>query len=725
MADTLTIAGTAVDLVATSTTLDLWVPFVKGGIPELHFSRMLRTLAYTPTPPPPALPDTWSGQAVTLQLAATGATIQFSGDVQGYVDRWMDGVGWVREYRALGLLNRAAYIPVTDSVSLTDTSIWNLPGDDPSFVGSRAGQTVGQIVTALLTMTQNATALNAAGIGAYTSMSPPTLPTATVNDLAALTIIPPWRVTVAGERLLAAIEQFVTTCHPNHFLHVQPDGTIRLLDTRTFAGNTLTLGSDPRLGMPMLTRDLSDNYSQVEIRGNTLVRAVTVATSPWPGSSSPDGGLQEDFAWGSYTNAQAKTNWLPTDWSQPNEGIGAPLATGSCTCPDTTHVTISTTLTFAANQLSQGGGDYLGQVLLYADTLGGSVNQIFQARIVANTATSGGSCTLTLDIAMPSTAYNSYKLFGLDAGANAVGRRYKVSNGAIASALQNYFPYPVPFVAATGDAAAMTSTPLAVVEYNPFGGTGTPYNTTSVGVTVDPVNGLVYLDMPAQVCAYGLNTPVKWPANVMAFLPVAVGTLSAYAPSSSSYAGTLYTVEGIRRTKIITATEWRDYSNQTNMNTFASEFLDAVKDVVVEGTVPYHGLMTGYLSPGQAVSIAGDGYTTGWESLALPVVSLEVVFQSGSQGTSYQTTLHLSNRRGRYSSANFLRPNITGAQLGADESFSVAGPTFTGVVNPGQFAGGFGQAAGALGGSLGQSASSAAGQAGQGLAAIPGAMGGQ
>jgi hypothetical protein len=106
------------------------------------------------------------------------------------------------------------------------------------------------------------------------------------------------------------------------------------------------------------------------------------------------------------------------------------------------------------------------------------------------------------------------------------------------------------------------------------------------------------------------------------------------------------------------------------MNTFASEFLDSVKDVVVEGVVPYFGLMPTYLTVGRAVNIAGSeglggpAYTTGWESLALPVVSCEVAFQPGNQGTSYMMALHVSNRRGRYSAETFLKPSITGMSFG-------------------------------------------------------------
>lgn len=661
MADTLTINGTAVDLVATSTSIDLLIPFIRGGCPELHFTRIVGKLA--------ALPDPWSGKSVTLTMQATSA-VEFSGDVVGYIDRWMDETGWIREYRALGLLNRANYIPVTDSQTLTDTSVWNLPGDDPLFIPSRAGQTVGQIVTAILEMPENAQALIAAGIGNYSGTGPYTLPTITTTDLSALTIIPPWTVRVSGERILQSLESFIQSVHPNFWMHVDTSGNIRVLDMRSATNTTLTMGSDPRVGQPQLTRDYSDCFSQVHIRGNTLVRAVTIQTQPWPGSTLTDGGLQEDFAWGSYTNAQAKANWTPSDWSQPNQ-YGAPFDIGTCTCPDTTHVTVTSSdasMTWAANALAQGSGEALCTITLIADSLAGNLQQIFQARVIANTAlTAGGSSTLTLDIAMPSTAYNAYQLFGLALGANVVGRRYKVTNAAIAAQMMYWFPWPVAYVNAQGQAGAMTSTPIGTVMWPAFG-TSPPYNTGYDGVTLDPVNGLIYFDKPTQVVAGGLSTPTIWPANVQVFLPVAVGTLDAYAPSSSSYSGTLYTVEGIQRAKTITVLEWKDYSNQSNMNAMATEFLDAMSNVVVEGTVPYYGLNTNYLAPGNAVNVAGSGYTTGWEAIDCYVSSVEIQFNNGAApGNSYTTNLHLSNRRGRYSPENFLRPNITGQQFGGGE----------------------------------------------------------
>ena len=653
--DVLTIAGTAIDLARTNTSIDHLTAFARGGVPQLAFSRLVGT--------PKVLPDPWHLKSCTLTMQGT---VVFAGTVSGYIDRYLGDFGWIREYRAFGPAWGGNYVPVTDAVTLTDTSTWCQAADDPATIPSREGQAVGAIAAAILTMTQNANPLAALGIGAYTSLAPPTLPAATVADLAALTVIPGYVVRVIGERILPALEAFVQQFHPNHFLYVQPDGTIRFLDPRTFAVHTVTLNdpTDHRWGLPELTRDATDNYSRVLVRGNTLVRAVTLQDKPWPGSTAADGGLAEDFAHDGLTNAAAKAAWHYTDWSQPNQA-GAPMDAGACTCTDTTHIVIHTTLTFAANQLAQGPGQLLGWVNLVADSLGGLVSQYWLARIVSNTATSGGTCTITIDAAVPATVYNAYQLFGLAAGENVVGRRYLVTNAAIAHQLQLAFPYPVPFVAADDTSASMVSSPQGIVSYDSISSvTGPPYTVSTIGLTVDPTGGLIYFDKPVQVVAGGTSDPPVWPAIVQAFVAVATGTLNAVAPASG-YAGTLFTIEGVQRTKTITVLEWRDYSNQANMNLYASEVLDSVKDVVVEGSLPYFGLPDpAYLTPGRSVSIAGNDFTTGWESIALPVVSVEVAFQYGPQGTSYATTLQLSNRRQPYDASNFLRPAITGLQMG-------------------------------------------------------------
>jgi hypothetical protein len=120
----------------------------------------------------------------------------------------------------------------------------------------------------------------------------------------------------------------------------------------------------------------------------------------------------------------------------------------------------------------------------------------------------------------------------------------------------------------------------------------------------------------------------------------------------------------------VTVREWRDYSLTSNMQAYANQLLAAISNVVVEGTIAYLDLPTFYLTPGQAVSITGSGYTTGYESVALPVASIEIQFNAGPEGTSYFSTLHLSNRQARYAGAVFMRPAVTGQQLGLGSSRS-------------------------------------------------------
>ena len=592
----------------------------------------------------------------------------------------------------MGLRNRADYIPNTDAITLTDTSVFNLPTDDPNYTGGRAGLTVGAIVSAILVMAGNAAALNAEGVGAYTSLGPPAvLPSLTVSDLAGLTVVPPWRVSISGERILQSLESFVQSCHPNHWLHIQPDGTIRFLDQRLPNVNTITIGTDPRVGMPTLTRDHNDSYSQIEVRGNTTAMPVIAQTLPWEGSGDPDGGLQEAFEWGTFvTNATAIAAWTPSQYQQPGT-FSAGNSTGTCTVVDATHVSVTSSdslQTWAANFWGQSSAEAQGNVYLYADSVVG-IGQYASAKIIANTAlTAGGSSTLTLDPPLTSLVYNSFKIWGLAFDGSIVFRKYKLSNTAIASALLNYFPYPVAVqLAVTGNAAWVTSSIQGFVQVPEVGGSGPPYITGGANITVDPVGGYVYFDKPTAFIVNQAAGSYIVPYNVVALLSVANGALSTFVPSSSTYSGTSYTVEGIQRRKVITVRDWSDNSNLANMTTFAGEFLDSVQDVVVEGTLPYYGMLSTYLtcgSTGQAVSLTGNdsvtAYTTGWESLALPVVSVELIFNTGSEGTSYQTNLQLSNRRGRYTADQFLRPNILGHQLG------LSGNTFSGGMTAGAMA---------------------------------------
>ncbi len=508
-------------------------------------------------------------------------------------------------------------------------------------------------------------------------LSPPTviistLPAITISDLVPLIltpptggvstpgsyvgIIPPFPVSFSGERLLQSIQGVLQNTHPNYWVHIDPLGNFRFYDQRLFTSNTVTLNatSDPRWIMPTLTRDHSDCYSNLIVRGGLNVVGATLGIV--------NGGLAEDFA-GWYTangthittNAAAKAAWSPAMFQQLSLQGGQDQGTCVCTSTTTVNITSSnTSLTFAANQLDQTDTGQHAQITVLDISIP-NVQQSYTARVVGNTAmTAGGTSTLTLDRALPGTTYTGYYLYALSTAGNVVWRRYSVTNTAVAAAMQQFFPYPFAFRNSNGTAAALTMAPVCVV----FLG----LNQSSIGVQIDPTSGTITTVSPTSlVYGGGVVTP---PTDVQVFVPVANGSLSVSAPVGGGYAGTLYTIEGISRTKTITVREWTDYGQSAYMQVYCNELFDAMKDVIVEGDAKYLGLPTDYLSPGQAISITGSSFTTGWESLSIPVASVEVEFHPGTGGTTYETTLLLSNRKQRYSSQMFLRPPAKGQPFG-------------------------------------------------------------
>jgi hypothetical protein len=534
-----------------------------------------------------------------------------------------------------------------------------------------------------------------------------------------------------------------------------------------------------------MTRDTSDTYSEVIVRGGPLVVGCTLALKQWPGSSYtynggaltggsaiPSGGLIEDFAFGSYTsNAAAKAAWSPAMYQQLSLQGGQDQ--GSCTCSSTTSVVLTSKMApsyvnWSLDQLDQTN---TGQhaVLTVVNDVDSSIAQMFQARIIANTATTNGgtssnSTTVTLDQPLPGTNYNSYRLYALSPGGNVVYRRYLVTNAFIAHQMQQFFPYPFAFSFANNTAATLTSAPICNVFWSASG--NPPYNMSSIGVVIDPVAGTITTVSPTSlVFGGGAVTP---PTDVQVFVPVANGSLEVFSPASTYFTGTSALVEGIERIKVVTVRDWTDYSLNANMQMFANELLQSFCDVVLEGSTSYLGLATAFLSPAQAVQITGSSYVTGWEgggisnpqiisggsgyngsetlsvsgtgtagalshvttggvitsvwvstmgsgytgavsvsisggggsganitlqSEALPVASMDVRFQSGPGGTSYVSTLHLSNRRARYMSELFVRPAVRGQMLGSSNTqdqkvFAAAALGTSGMMGGTDFSGG-------------------------------------
>jgi hypothetical protein len=160
----------------------------------------------------------------------------------------------------------------------------------------------------------------------------------------------------------------------------------------------------------------------------------------------------------------------------------------------------------------------------------------------------------------------------------------------------------------------------------------------------------------------------------------------AGSPAAPAYAGTFATLYGtplsINRTLQVYCPDWRDPSNQDNMDLYAEELHGSVSDVVYEGECQFVGLLEAALTPLLALNVAGDTYTTGWESVELPVVSCEVEFRDAGP-LPYVTSLHASNRRAALTAAPYLRPPMVGMDLSngygviGGGGIHFAGPDFT------------------------------------------------
>ena len=659
----LTVNGSSVSMDATDTIPLRMVPYSRSGIATLTLQR--RAIAL------PA-PDTWVGKSVSF---AINGTTYFSGRI---VDRHasFQNVGWCLDYQCEGLRGHGDRVPFTDSNTGKDVAAFNLMPDDPAYIPSRAGRNVGQILTLCLLMTQNAINLNAYGIGQYTGLpTTPALPSATVSDLALMTILPPRPVYVHGEKLLESVEAVLSECAPNHVLYVQGDGTLRFLDQRTFSTTNYEMGVDP-IEAPPLSRSTSECFQRVMYRGQFVTQPIMVATLPIPGSGMSNGGLVEDFGHDGLSSAAAKAAWKPSDASS----VGNAYADGTCTCPGTTSVTVTCSDATRAwisdywDQTSTGASGVIQ--LTYPAAV--DITQQVTRRVVANTAlTAGGTSTLTLDLPLPSTNYSAWRIYGLKQGANVVWRKYGIVNTYIAAAMQNMFTYPVPYIASTGASASMTSFPVGTVLWSNTNPPTAPYNEFPLGFTADPVGATLLFTSPTYFLAN--NAP---PHEVRALLAVATDPLTAVSPADGGspvgpvYAGTSHTVDGLTDTLLITVPEWRDPGNLANMQAAAADRLDAVKDAVVEGSITYYGLVESVLTMGTAVTIsgteAGSTFTTGWETITsnvtypgLPIVEVELEFPQDG-GNLFVTRMYGSNRRSAFAAADFLRPDRTTVLVGGE-----------------------------------------------------------
>lgn len=286
--------------------------------------------------------NVWSIQGCEVRVYLDSRTNPVAFDPDGVTDCPLVFVGDVHEIRpsestlnpwyayscsARGLMSRIERVPVVSPIDNSDSVRFNMNALLDGYQPSTGGKTVGQAIRMILENYSVAKRLDNNGIGGYTldavNMTA-TLDSATIADLNAITVTPPFEFRISGDNLSAAIQQTLDANAPNYSMIVMPNGIIRFPDMRNIQEYNLDLVSNIVDGFNYTKSTLS-SYSRVIVRGGPKVTPYYCQWSAARGSQynlddSPDndrfnGTLTEYFDYTGNTNTQAKVAYQHSDYT--------------------------------------------------------------------------------------------------------------------------------------------------------------------------------------------------------------------------------------------------------------------------------------------------------------------------------------------------------------------------------------------------------------------------
>jgi hypothetical protein len=639
---------------------------LEGGYDTLTFWEASRNPA----------PTFHGGQSISLTIDigdGNGAVKRFFGEITDWHSEF-GALGWGHYYTALGPKYLADRVPVT-AVDGTGTQVYNRTPDDEYYDPSDAGLALGTIFERILCIPATATALDAAGIGAYTTLSPPTLPASTLADLALLTVVPPRPVAFSGESIFNVMDQALTQWMPKFFSEINPTtGAIRFSDTTDcapttgrFLPQTLTCPSadgtaDP-VSTPRVRSSTRNCATRLVLRGGPEVEVATL--------SLLDGTLAEVFT------STDKTNWNLTYFTEPKGAADY----GTITAVTSTSATLQShdnTVTWATNFWSNNDA-----VLTMIDPLIAGVNQLESRTVTSNNAmTAGGTSTVNWDSTWPitGTTYSQYRITG---GA-----------GGLIDTWRTYTPCE-PHTGATGTSTWIGShlvvrSAHAIRVANAGGGFTEEYYTVGLvyggtvgqslqlGLKVDPSAGLFRFNQPT-VTVFGqtsfLNTGSPTtaaqgkPVDVVIYALYSRGPLSTTVPPDIAgvpqYEGTAFTDQGLEVTKYLDFPDWLWANDTGSMTDLAQQHLDAMKNTEIDLDIDWMGVGAGYpawdfLSFTYCLNVAIQGQTSPWSAINAPVRSISMGWDwSGQSGVNARISMSASTRRRAFSGDDlYLHPQF-------------------------------------------------------------------
>lgn len=627
------IDGTLVDRNAVNVDLGRLVLYNLDGPDEFTF-----VAGFTRYPGPYRL-------GLPVRVDIDGVT-RFSGRIAHRSEPWDDSSGLNLTYRCYGGKWLANLVPVRNPTRGTGEVLYNLSPTDPDYGSDDAGLTVGTIITRILTVPDTANDLVANGVTCFTTNGPfsttnlPVLKSATVTDLLALTVVPNSPVTLSGSRIWNQIEAVLTEWMPVYSTLILPDGTIRVLDTRSLTPLTLTLGTDP-IERPDLDYDTSDTFTRVVVRGNDWVEGRWL--------SLKDGSLEADWITGTNyaSNAAAEADWNIKKFTEPENG----RSDGTITNVGGTSVTIKPTsnlVSWPVNKWSKDKAVVTLENVIFANQLSYSETR----RVTANTQLAqGGTSVLTLDYPLTQQQFQRYKMVGRGGKGSLTYCRLRIKDTYARGRIRRSFPIPYPMSSLAG--TREVTTPVAFLLRNISGTDAEPYTEWPgfFQFWTDPTDNelKIVFDEPyvkAFTSEADLTTggsAVKKPHDVRIFAPISLGPMEAIRPVTG-FEGPAFTVDGIQRTLYVDMPDWKYKGDQAQLEAYAQILLDSVKQPVVTGTVRHLGyLTTAITTPGLQLNIAG-AYTTGKESLGAVVRSVSLTWPTGG-GLNWLVDMNISTRR--------------------------------------------------------------------------------
>lgn len=601
------------------------------------------------------------GVEVTLSY---DSVIVFRGDFQ-LLGRNPGEYGWIYSCRANGLMARSDWVCITGQ-DATGVASYNRSPTDSSYVQSDAGLTIGEIFRRLLCIPDNANKLAAVGIGNYVSLSPPTLPTATLLDLALMDVVPPKPVLFSGNGILNHMQQEAVMWCPRIGMRILPDGTIRFQDLFALTAYDMVNPTDFAAGDP-ITTVLSDSTDGCY----TAFKYIGVNVQPFmfsvvEGTMAPMWTTTQQYA------------WKYTDHTSPNdraiEGSVVSLTSTSATVDPS-----SSTAAFASNSLSG------VQAQIYLVNPAGVGINIQEFRIITtNTAlTAGGTFTVGWDASMPldATGYTKFYIQAKAGGANDIWRAYQARESSgllglatfVGSRLMPRFPRPISF--ANLGTVSTTTTPMGFVLWS-SGGTE-PWNMLPLACEIDRSIGGVRFTEPvvkATVTA-GLSylkttgTPSGFafadgkPYDVRVVVPYNRGGMEARVPTTG-YRGTAYTSAGITRIMEVHVDDWQWIGDRPDILKLADEHLKTMQDIIYTGSISHIGLPTAFSPWGLGMAInavyPGPSSTEFRRVNNLPVRQIEISWDH--PGTDFQVDFQVSNfKRPFQGDSLWLHPSFGGA----------------------------------------------------------------